>query len=106
MDAAKIAALAELMGRKPSEVEDYVIGLSIFVNRGFTLEQAIEKLNAMWEQVLAAVATAATNAERIPSFGEALSGYVQALAEDAWDTLDQARQGPKLPKPRREWALI
>ncbi|WP_225783370.1 hypothetical protein [Xenophilus sp. Marseille-Q4582] len=106
MDAEKIAALAELMGRKPSEVEDYVIGLSIFVNRGFTLEEAIHKLNAMWGNVLTAVTTAASNAERVPSWGEALNGYVQTLAEDAWDTVDQARQGPKLPKPRREWALI
>lgn len=106
MSTAKIGALAELMGRKPSEVEDYVIGLSIFVNRGFTLEEAVHKLNAMWSQVLTAVTTAASNAERIPSWGEALSGYVQALAEDAWETADVATQGPKLPKPRREWALI
>ncbi len=106
MDADKIAALALQMGRKPSEVEDYVIGLSIFVNKGLTLEQAIHKLNAMWGHVLTAINTAASNAERIPSLGEALNGYVQALAEDAWDTVDQARQGPKQPKPRREWALI
>lgn len=106
MNAAKIAALAELMGRKPSEVEGYVMGLSIYVNKGCTLEEAIHKLNAMWGQVLTAMTTAASNAERVPSWGDALNDYVQALAEDAWDTVDVATQGPKLPKPRREWALI
>ena len=47
--------LAAELGVKPEALEGFILGLSIYVNKGYTLEQAIAKLLALWQSLLETV---------------------------------------------------
>ena len=73
--------LAAELGVKPEALEGFILGLSIYVNKGYTLEQAIAKLLALWQSLLETVSRIQTSEYQYRDVAEAMRAR---LAESVW----------------------